>query len=103
MSKYLISTCETYRVDSELAAKQAIEEAKNNNSFTLLKYTSEYKEKKLKGEVVDSYYKVTLTKVFNDIKEPDVYVKIDYSVEPGFFPDPINNDDDEDNDEGVVF
>ena len=100
MSKYLINTSEVYRVDSENSAKQLIEDAKNDTKFILLKYTSEYKERKLKGEVIDSYYKVTLTKVFNDIKEPDCSVDITYKVEQGYFPDPIEADD-EDKDESV--
>ena len=106
MGKYLINTCETYRVDSEEAAKKAIEEAKKDNSFTLLKYTSEYKERKQKGEVIDSYYKITLTKVFNDIKEPDTLVEISYNTDFGVFPDPVTKDEDsEDDDEngGVEF
>ena len=92
MNKYLISTCETYRVESESAAKQIIEEAKSDGTFTLLKYTSEYKERKQKGEVIDAYYKITLTKVFNDIKDPDAYVEVSYDRTPGHFPD---NEEDE--------
>lgn len=101
MGKYLISTCETYRVDSEIAAKQIIEEAKQNKNFSLLKYTSEYKERKAKGEVIDSFYKITLTKVFNDIKEPDSIVDITYDIDSGMFPDPAV--DAENEDEGVNF
>ena len=89
MAKYLINTCEIYRVESENEAKQLIEAAKNDKTFILLKYTSEYKERKSKGEVIDSYYKVALTKVFNDIKEPNCTVDISYAVEAGAFPDPI--------------
>lgn len=95
MGKYLISTCETYRVDSESAAKQIIEEAKHNKNFSLLKYTSEYKERKAKGEVIDAFYKITLTKVFNDIKEPDSIIDINYNVDAGAFPDPVKKTEDE--------
>lgn len=68
MSKYLIQTTEVYRVDSEAAASDLIEDAKKE--FALVKYNCEHKEKKQKGEVVDSYYKVTLVKAFTDEKEP---------------------------------
>lgn len=95
MSKYLVSSCETYRVDSESEVKRAIEEAKQDSTFSLTKYTSEYKERKLKGEVVDSFYKLTLTKVFNDIKEPDTLVDVSYKATAGYFPEPIEKDDDE--------
>ena len=71
MSKYLVSTTETYRVDTENEATRAIEEAKQDGSYILGKYTSEHKERKSKGEVIDEYWKLTLTKLFNDIKEPD--------------------------------
>ena len=81
MAKYLISTVETYRVDTEHEAVAAIEEAKNDNHYMLGKYSSEYKEKKSKGEVIDEYYKVTLTKIFNDIKDPITDTKITYGAE----------------------
>ena len=81
MAKYLVSTVETYRVDTEAEATKAIEEAKNENSYVLSKYTSEHKEQKSKGEVVDEYWKLSLTKLFNNIKEPDSVVTIEYEVE----------------------
>lgn len=81
MAKYLVSTVETYRVDSENEATRTIEEAKNNGSYVLGKYTSEHRETKSKGEIVDEYWKVTLTKLFNNIKEPDTPVVINYEVE----------------------
>ena len=74
--KYLIQTVETYRVDKEDEAKRMIEEAKSDNHFILKKYSSEYKEKKQKGEIIDTYYKVTLTKAFTDEKEPEFRTEI---------------------------
>lgn len=81
MSKYLVSTTETYRVDTENEATRAIEEAKQDGSYILGKYTNEHKERKSKGEVIDEYWKLTLTKLFNDIKEPDLIVNVSYEVE----------------------
>ena len=49
--------------------------------FELGKYSSEYKEVKAKGEVVDSFYKISLTKHFNNIKEPSQHIKVDYDVD----------------------
>lgn len=77
--KYLISTTEVYRADSEAEAVQLIEDAKIDNHFILSKYSSQYKERKQKGEVVDTYYKVTLVKQFTDEKEPEFSCKITYS------------------------
>lgn len=81
MSKYLVSTVETYRIDTETEATKAIEEAKNDNSYVLGKYTSEHKERKSKGEIIDEYWKLSLTKIFNDIKDPDSVIDINYEVE----------------------
>lgn len=78
--KYLITTTEVYRVDTEAEAQELINEAKKDNYFTLSKYTSEYKERKAKGEVIDDYYKVSLTKTFSDIKEPGLQITISYEV-----------------------
>ena len=70
MAKYLIKRVETYRVDSEEEAKNFIERNKKANGYTLTKYSSEHKEKKAKGEIVDSWTRVTLTKTFNEEAEP---------------------------------
>ncbi len=80
MAKYLVSAIETYRVDTEREATEAIEEAKNNGSYILGKYTNEHKERKSKGEVIDEYWKLSLTKLFNDIKEADTVVDVNYEV-----------------------
>jgi hypothetical protein len=64
MSKKLISVVETYRVGSDPEAAMLIDEAKEDTSFVLKKYNSEYKEKKAKGEVIDQCYVVKLTKEY---------------------------------------
>ena len=84
MSRYLIQTVETYRVDSEAEAKNLIEEAKKEGIYQLKKYNSEYKERKQKGEVVDAWYKVTIVKVFTDEKEPNTQVDISYDSGSAF-------------------
>lgn len=78
--KYLIKTVETYRVASEEEAKQVIEDAKKEGGYFLSKYNSEYKCTKAKGEVVDEWYRVTLTKEFTSEKEPDTYADVNYLV-----------------------
>ena len=82
MSKYLISTVETFRVDSEGEVEIMLEQAKSANEFELKKYTSEKKEKKDRnsGEIIDSYYKVALYKAFNDEKDAYTEVNINYEV-----------------------
>lgn len=70
MSKYLVRTTEIYRVDTENEAKSFIEEQKRKGNYEVTKYSTERREKKTKGEVVDAWYRVTLVKDFNDEKEP---------------------------------
>ena len=86
MAKYLCQTQEIYRVDSEAEAANLIEAAKKDNTFTLLKSSTEYKTIKAKGEIVDEYWKTTLVKHFTDLKEPDCTVSVDYTVDHGYFP-----------------
>lgn len=93
MAKYLCQVQEVYRVDSEAEAAQLIEEAKRDHCFTLMKSSTEYKTVKAKGEVVDEYWKTTLVKHFTDLKEPDATVSVNYSVEQGAFPEPLEEDD----------
>jgi hypothetical protein len=76
--KYLCEVQEKYRIDSESETKAFIEEQKKDNRYNLKKYASELKERKVKGEIVDSWYQVTLVKVFNDPKEPVEEVEVKY-------------------------
>lgn len=71
----LLKTVETFRVDSEAEAKELIEEMKENASeedYSVTNYSSTYKEKKKKGEVVDSGYEVKITKAFNNFWPEDL-------------------------------
>lgn len=77
--KFLLTTTEVYRVDNEAEAEKIIEEAKADNHFILSKYSSQFKEKKQKGEVVESYHKVTLVKEFTSEKEPTHQTDVIYS------------------------
>ena len=78
--KYLISTVETYRIDTEAEVEQMIADAKDDSRFVLTKYNCEHKDVKEKGDIIVEYFKVTLTKSFNDIKDPYEDVKINYEV-----------------------
>ena len=72
--KYLIQSSECYRVDA------LINEAKQETTGSLAKYSCLYKERKTKGEVTDSWYKVTLVKNFNDEKDPISNIEVVYEV-----------------------
>lgn len=79
MANYLIKTTEVYRCDTENEANELIKEAKKSNLYTVSKSSSEIRTTKAKGEVVDEWRRVTITKVFNDEKEPfgNIYVSYD--------------------------
>lgn len=75
--KYLLTTVESYRVETESAADNLINEAKEDTRFILSKYTCTKKEIK---KTEEEFYVVTLTKTFNDVKDCCVEVDVDYEV-----------------------
>lgn len=79
MSNYLIKTTEVYRCDTEQEAKNLIEDAKQSSLYTVTKSSSEIRTLKQKGEIVDEWRRVTITKAFAEEKEPygQVYVSYD--------------------------
>lgn len=83
MSKYLIKVTEQYRCDTESEAMELINTAKKNNEYTVTKTSSEIKTLKQKGEVIDEWRRVIITKEFCQEKEPDKqlipnYMEADY-------------------------
>lgn len=80
MQAFLIQSVEKYRLDSQEDVDTFLEELKESEYFNILKYSSERKEVKQKGEVVDSYYILTVTKSFNDLKDPQFIVNTSYSI-----------------------
>ena len=82
MSKYLIKRTDIFRVDTETEAKTFIEEQKKNSDCELTKYSTELRQTKVKGEIVDEWFRVTLVKSFNNEKEPYYpYQENDYEKE----------------------
>ena len=79
--KYLIRTTEVYRCDTEEEAKNLVEEAKKSGMYTVTKTSSEIKTLKQKGEIVDEWRRVTITKDFTSEKEPDSNIIISYGEE----------------------
>lgn len=78
MIKSLIKATNEVRVESESDAdefhKQLQKEAEEIGC-TLSTFTKTLRQKKSKGEVIDEYYQIKYTYVFNDIKEPYTYLK----------------------------
>jgi len=63
-----LSVIETYRIDTETEVQTFIEQAKknaNSGGYILESYSSQLKEKKAKGDVIDAGYLVKLTKTYD--------------------------------------
>ena len=80
---YLIKVTEQYRCNNETEAKELIEKSKHDGRYTVVKSSSEIKTLKQKGEIVDEWRRVLITKEFCDEKEPycqlePEYVEADY-------------------------
>ena len=78
--RYLTKVTETYRLASEKEVEEFLKELKEDNRFTVAKYTSTKKEKKSKGEVIDEWIRFEVTKLFNEEAEPDRQINIEYDM-----------------------
>lgn len=79
--EYLISTTDVYRVARVSDVERLHEELKADSHFTLAAFSYKTKQIKAKGEVLDEYQLVTAKKLFNNEKEPETYITINYEVE----------------------
>ena len=75
---YLIKVTEQYRCDSESEAQNLIKKAKEDNQYTVIKTSSEIKTLRQKGEVIDEWRRVIITKEFTSEKEPDAQLEPEY-------------------------
>jgi len=91
---YLISVVESIRVPNVREVEKLHDELKNSNKFNLKKFEYTHKEIKSKGEVIDEYELVKATLVFNNEKEPDFFINVDFTLDRGNFPDPVSDDGD---------
>lgn len=80
MATHLLNVTEVYRADSDLEAQKLIDDAKADARYALIKSSTQKKERKQKGEIVDEYYKVSLVKAFDDEKEPYGETQISYNI-----------------------
>lgn len=79
MAVYLIKTTEVYRADSEKEAKEWIERAKADKTYTVTRSSSEIKTRTHKGEIEDEWRRVTLQKKFTEEKEPVEVFRVEYT------------------------
>lgn len=76
--RYLTKVVETYRLPTEAAVEEFLQELKTDPRFTVAKYSSAKKERKQKGEIIDEWIHFEITKIFNDEREPDTEIEVDY-------------------------
>ena len=79
--KYLTKVVETYRLPNEAAVETFLQELKEDPRFTIAKYTSTKKERKAKGEIIDEWIHFEVTKLFNDERNPDTEIEVEYNYE----------------------
>lgn len=84
MAKYLTKVVETYRLANENEVAKFLDELKHDSRFEIAKYSSQKKEKKVKGEIEDEWIRFEVTKIFNDEKEPDSVIEVEYTKENAF-------------------
>lgn len=68
--KFLITTTEVYRCDDENEAQAFIEQLKRRGN-DIVSSTIQKKERKVKGEIVDEWVRLTIKTNYNDEKEPE--------------------------------
>jgi hypothetical protein len=78
--EYLISSTDVYRVSTVADVETLHEQLIQDSRFTLTAFSYKTKQVKSKGEIIDEYQVVSAKKVFNEEKEPNTYIGIDYEV-----------------------
>lgn len=81
MKEYLLTSTDTYKVDTIEDVERLHEELKRNPRFQLVAFSYKTKPIKIKGDVIGEYQVVSAKKLFNEEKEPDTIINISYEVE----------------------
>lgn len=88
MIKSLIKVTNEVRVETETDADQFHKELQKEAEeigCILSTFTKTLRQKKSKGEILEEYYQIKYTYVFNDIKEPNTYLdNIQYNMVNSF-------------------
>lgn len=88
MIKSLIKVTNEVRVETETDADQFHKELQKEAEeigCILSTFTKTLRQKKSKGEVIEEYYQIKYTYVFNDIKEPNTFLdNIQYNMVNSF-------------------
>ena len=88
MIKYVLKSTIEYRLESVEDVKEFEKELRNqaiNNGYVLSAYGYTKKETKAQGEIVDEYFVVKATLLFNVAKEPTLpVVDVEYKFTTGY-------------------
>jgi hypothetical protein len=82
--KYLLTTTEKYRVATVAEVEALHEEFLSDSNYTLASFGYTTKYIKAKGQIVEEYQVVTAKKVFNDEKEPESSIDVNYGMKGAF-------------------
>lgn len=80
MDCYLINSVDTYRVGTVEEVEKLHEDLKADSHFTLASFSYTTKFIKEKGVIVDEYQLVKVKKIFNEEKEPNTLIEMNYEV-----------------------
>ena len=80
MAKYVLNNVVTYRVGTVAEVEALHDELSADNRFQLTQFSYTTKYIKVKGEIVEEYQVVKAKLVFNEEKDPDKNIEIDYKV-----------------------
>ena len=78
--RYLVKSVNTWVIPSVEEVEQFHEQLLEDNSYQLTTFGYKTKQIKSKGEVVEEYQVVAATLVFNEEKNPESFVDIQYEV-----------------------
>lgn len=73
MNRYFCKSVETYRVDTIDDVENFhdyLQDDSEEKGYFLSNFKYDYKTKKEKQEIIEEYYLITATKVFQDYREP---------------------------------
>lgn len=73
--KYLLTRTDVFRCDTEQEAEQFLTQLKNSGEYDVNSSTITKRELKQKGEVVDEWVRLTVKKIYNSEKEPEIPFK----------------------------
>lgn len=79
MVKYLINQTNTVRLGYLADVEAFHEELKHNSNFELNSFSYTVKEIKQKSEVIGEYYIVKYKITFNNEKEPERQIEVEYN------------------------